>query len=156
MVVGDDGEEEEEEEEEVVVEKDNEEEEDGDDGGDKEERGRHLHLPLCSAFCRVSSVPIATFRPETRRCNCSLCGCDYLPTLHGVGPKTAFRLINQHGSIEGIAAGLPAGSKIQIPDEWAFAQAREIFQDPVVTLDLDGEQSSFAARPRVNHQKDRC
>jgi flap endonuclease-1 len=31
---------------------------------------------------------------------CILCGCDYCPSIKGIGAKTALTLIQKHGSIE--------------------------------------------------------
>ena len=36
---------------------------------------------------------------------CILCGCDYLPKIHGVGPATAFKLVVQHGPLHGRPIG---------------------------------------------------
>jgi flap endonuclease-1 len=50
---------------------------------------------------------------------CILCGCDYTSTIRGVGPKTALKLVKEHGSIEAILAkGLKAKQKGDVPDEW--------------------------------------
>lgn len=37
---------------------------------------------------------------------CIMLGCDYCPSIRGVGPKKAFELINTHGSIEAILENL--------------------------------------------------
>ena len=37
---------------------------------------------------------------------CILCGCDYTGHISGVGPKTAFKLLSLHGSVEGVAAAV--------------------------------------------------
>mmetsp|Transcript_22146 Transcript_22146/g.31009 ORF Transcript_22146/g.31009 Transcript_22146/m.31009 type:complete len:239 (+) Transcript_22146:40-756(+) len=37
---------------------------------------------------------------------CILCGCDYSPTIRGVGPKTALAGIRKHGSIESLIASM--------------------------------------------------
>ncbi|KAH8051029.1 endonuclease [Aureococcus anophagefferens] len=50
---------------------------------------------------------------------CILCGCDYTSTIRGVGPKTALKLVKEHGSIEAILAkGLKAKQRGDVPDEW--------------------------------------
>jgi flap endonuclease-1 len=33
---------------------------------------------------------------------CILCGCDYCPSIKGVGPKTSLNLVLKHGSIDTI------------------------------------------------------
>ncbi|CAH0374420.1 unnamed protein product [Pelagomonas calceolata] len=50
---------------------------------------------------------------------CILCGCDYSGTIRGVGPKTALKLIKEHGSIEEILRkGLKAKDRANVPANW--------------------------------------
>ena len=49
---------------------------------------------------------------------CIMCGCDYCGTIKGIGPKTAFKLIKQHGTLENVIAALRKEKKYQIPDDW--------------------------------------
>ena len=37
---------------------------------------------------------------------CILCGCDYIPSIRGIGPKTAYKLIKQHKTIEKIVKNI--------------------------------------------------
>mmetsp|Transcript_20737 Transcript_20737/g.33796 ORF Transcript_20737/g.33796 Transcript_20737/m.33796 type:complete len:307 (-) Transcript_20737:4330-5250(-) len=37
---------------------------------------------------------------------CILCGCDYCPTIKGIGSKTAMKLIKEHGTLEKAVASL--------------------------------------------------
>lgn len=39
---------------------------------------------------------------------CILCGCDYTNTIQGMGPKTAFNLIQECGSIEKVIEKIDA------------------------------------------------
>jgi flap endonuclease-1 len=48
---------------------------------------------------------------------CILMGCDYTDTIKGVGPKTALKLIKEHGSIEGILKTIDR-TKYHVPKEW--------------------------------------
>lgn len=48
---------------------------------------------------------------------CILLGCDYCDSIKGVGPKTALKLIKQHGNIETILENIDE-SKYKIPDNW--------------------------------------
>ncbi|KAI0826903.1 PIN domain-like protein [Trametes gibbosa] len=87
---------------------------------------------------------------------CILLGCDYLEPIKGVGPKSALKLIREHGSLGEVVAHLKEkiaekeeateeGKKkkggIQIPEEWPWEQAKAIFEKPDVTpadeLDLE-------------------
>lgn len=49
---------------------------------------------------------------------CIMCGCDYCGTIKGIGPKTAFKLIKQHDTLENVIAALRKEKKYQIPDDW--------------------------------------
>lgn len=33
---------------------------------------------------------------------CILCGCDYCPSIKGIGPKTALSLLQKHGDMEAV------------------------------------------------------
>ncbi len=33
---------------------------------------------------------------------CILCGCDYCPSIRGIGPTTALKLIKRHKDLEGV------------------------------------------------------
>lgn len=48
---------------------------------------------------------------------CILCGCDYTDTVKGVGPKTALKLIRQHGTLERVVASLDL-KKNPVPPSW--------------------------------------
>jgi len=55
---------------------------------------------------------------------CILLGCDYCDTIRGIGPKTALKLIRQHGSIEKIITSLKGivnkdgVQKYVVPKNW--------------------------------------
>uniref|UniRef100_A0A7S3JRV7 Flap endonuclease 1 n=1 Tax=Aureoumbra lagunensis TaxID=44058 RepID=A0A7S3JRV7_9STRA len=57
---------------------------------------------------------------------CILCGCDYTNRIDKVGPKTALKLIKQHGSIEAILKSMSTSPKEydRVPDEWLDADTR--------------------------------
>uniref|UniRef100_A0AC35FQE8 Flap endonuclease 1 n=1 Tax=Panagrolaimus sp. PS1159 TaxID=55785 RepID=A0AC35FQE8_9BILA len=63
---------------------------------------------------------------------CIMLGCDYCPSIKGVGLKKAFELINTHKSIEAILENLDT-DKYPPPEDWQFAAARELFLHPEVT-----------------------
>jgi flap endonuclease-1 len=68
---------------------------------------------------------------------CILLGCDYCDTIPKVGPTTALKLIREHKCIEKVLESL--GDKYKVPEDWPYADARELFLKPVVTepKDLD-------------------
>lgn len=68
---------------------------------------------------------------------CILCGCDYCQSPRGIGPKTAYSLINEHRTIEKIQA---TNKKFNMnEDSFTFKLARKEFQkseDETPTIDL--------------------
>lgn len=73
---------------------------------------------------------------------CLLLGCDYLDPVRGIGPKTALKLIREHGRLENVLAHItrdtddtdaPRKRGIQVPEIWPFEAARELFLHPLVT-----------------------
>lgn len=70
---------------------------------------------------------------------CLLLGCDYLDPVKGIGPKTALKLIREHGRLENVLAHIadendaPRKRGIQVPEIWPFEAARELFLHPLVT-----------------------
>jgi flap endonuclease-1 len=68
-------------------------------------------------------------------------GCDYTETIRGVGPKSAYNLIKQHKTIDEAIKHLPPKSKDNIPADWNYADARELFVKSEVTPGKDIEVS---------------
>ncbi|KAF9648177.1 PIN domain-like protein [Thelephora ganbajun] len=80
---------------------------------------------------------------------CLLLGCDYLEPIKGVGPKTAYKLMQEHGSLGKVLEHLRSkatakqdddaeeGKKkrggIHIPEEWPWEEAKKLFESPDVT-----------------------
>ncbi|MBW0466196.1 hypothetical protein O181_005911 [Austropuccinia psidii MF-1] len=64
---------------------------------------------------------------------CVLCGCDYVEPLRGVAAKTALKLIKEHGSIDSVVNHLREASKNPPPEDWPWADARQLFLQPEVT-----------------------
>ncbi|TVY57383.1 Flap endonuclease 1 [Lachnellula cervina] len=65
---------------------------------------------------------------------CILLGCDYLDPVPKVGPQTALRLIREHKTLEAFVeyAKNDKKSKFVIPEDWPYADARELFFNPDV------------------------
>ncbi|KAH7369578.1 flap endonuclease-like protein 1 [Rhexocercosporidium sp. MPI-PUGE-AT-0058] len=64
---------------------------------------------------------------------CILLGCDYLDPIPKVGPNTALKLIREYGTIEKFVDAVQAGkTKFTIPEDWPYADARELFFNPDV------------------------
>ncbi|ETO10760.1 hypothetical protein RFI_26615 [Reticulomyxa filosa] len=71
---------------------------------------------------------------------CILCGCDYIPSIRGIGPKTAYKLIKEHGTIEVLLQKIN-DTKFKVPEGFLFEQVRTLFQKPDV---LDKKDISLA------------
>lgn len=64
---------------------------------------------------------------------CILLGCDYMDQIKGMGPKTALKLLREHGSIEGVLEHIKdSGKKMVVPEVWPYEEARQIFKSPDV------------------------
>jgi flap endonuclease-1 len=63
---------------------------------------------------------------------CILLGCDYLDPIKGIGPSTALKLIREYKDLEGVYEHLKSSSKYTIPEDWPFADARQLFLEPDV------------------------
>ena len=55
---------------------------------------------------------------------CILLGCDYCETIRGIGPKTALRLVREHGNIETILRNINR-EKHAVPESYEPKEARE-------------------------------
>ncbi|KAL1245344.1 Flap endonuclease [Trichinella spiralis] len=62
---------------------------------------------------------------------CILLGCDYCPTIKGVGPKKAYDLIKQYRNLETIVEKLDK-KKYPIPENWQYKAVRKLFLEPEV------------------------
>lgn len=70
---------------------------------------------------------------------CILLGCDYLDPIKGVGPKMALNLIRDHKNLEAVVKHLESKTKLTIPEDWPFADARVLFLEPDVRSADDPE-----------------
>ena len=90
------------------------------------------YVPLRRVVCRVLFFRSPTLRPLT-----PLTARRPLAT-RGIGPKTALKLIKEHGSLEIILARLDK-TKYPIPEAFDFEQARTLFNTPEVAPAADVE-----------------
>ncbi|KAJ2893644.1 hypothetical protein MKZ38_008396 [Zalerion maritima] len=72
---------------------------------------------------------------------CILLGCDYLDPIPKVGPTTALKLIREHKSLEKIVEFIQNDPKKKyvLPEDWPYADARELFFKPDVRPAEDPE-----------------
>ncbi|XP_013924293.1 PREDICTED: probable flap endonuclease 1 homolog [Thamnophis sirtalis] len=62
---------------------------------------------------------------------CILLGCDYCPKVRGLGPKKALKLLQLHGSIEGVLRNTSRKTH-PLPDGWHLQETRRLFLQPEV------------------------
>eukprot|EP00466_Bigelowiella_natans_P021373 jgi/Bigna1/72707/fgenesh1_pg.21_\ len=82
---------------------------------DKVLSGLNLTMPqfvdFCILGCEGCGGPPRRVKERSHgRCKMNdfvVCGCDYCPTIRGVGPKTALSGIRKHGSIESLIESMP-------------------------------------------------
>jgi len=70
---------------------------------------------------------------------CILLGCDYCDNIKGIGPKTALKLIREHGCIEKIIDAVKDIPKYTIPKNWIPEDANK---DENETTDDEGEKEN--------------
>jgi flap endonuclease-1 len=70
---------------------------------------------------------------------CILLGCDYVDPIKGIGPASALKMIREHKNLEGVVEYMKSGTKFQIPEDWPFAEARQLFLEPDVRSADDPE-----------------
>ena len=77
---------------------------------------------------------------------CILCGCDYLPHLPRLGPKTAAQLLQREGSLKAVVASIRAGKGPKgccLEEEWDWEAAKRIFQQGPKELGALGNSKNF-------------
>lgn len=71
---------------------------------------------------------------------CILMGCDYCGTIKGIGKKHAFELIKKYKRLEDIIKNLD--KKYEVPEDFDYVRARELFFNHEVTTDVKLEWKS--------------
>lgn len=74
---------------------------------------------------------------------CILLGCDYCDNIKGIGPKTALKLIREHGSIEKILPVVKDIPKYTVPKNWIPEDAEK---DENETTDDEEEKDDEAKK----------
>ncbi|KNC79281.1 hypothetical protein, variant [Sphaeroforma arctica JP610] len=79
---------------------------------------------------KAIGVPMSTFSDTQLLEMCILSGCDYLPSVTGMGIKTAFKYIKQFGTAHQAIRRLRASNKFTIPSTYPvdFARALQTFK----------------------------
>jgi flap endonuclease-1 len=77
---------------------------------------------------------------------CILLGCDYVDSIKGIGPHRAINLIKEHKCLEKIIPALPEKLRENVPADWKYDEARELFRKPDVADCTDMEVGSMGWR----------
>ncbi|TFK46822.1 PIN domain-like protein [Heliocybe sulcata] len=97
-------------------------------------------------------ISLQTFTPSQFRHMCMLSGCDYLPSIPGIGLRTAYALLRTHKSMENVVRAVRLEGKKSVPKDYtkmfrlaekAFSHQRvwDPFQEKLVYLtDPEGEE----------------
>jgi flap endonuclease-1 len=84
---------------------------------------------------------------------CILLGCDYCDTIKGIGPKTALKLIHEHGSIEKILQNLDR-KKYTIPKDW-IPNEKDEGEDEQENTDDEEDRKKESKENSENDQEDK-
>jgi len=76
---------------------------------------------------------------------CIMLGCDYCDSIRGVGPKTALKLIKQHGDIENILKNLDR-QKYTIPAAWIPNEKKKSSKDKEDDNGSSGEDENSSPK----------
>ena len=68
---------------------------------------------------------------------CILLGSDYTEHIEGIGPATGYNLIKQHRTIENTLDFIHGAKKYKVPDNFDYATARNLFNDPEVNVEFE-------------------
>ncbi|KAI7880589.1 FEN-1 nuclease [Lichtheimia hyalospora FSU 10163] len=71
---------------------------------------------------------------------CIMLGCDYVDSIKGVGPARAYSLIKEHKTIDEALKHLPEKLRDNVPQDWKYDEARELFRVPDVLPSTDNVQ----------------
>jgi len=78
---------------------------------------------------------------------CILCGCDYTSKINGLGPITAYKIIEKYGTIEEF---LKVNNKYIIPDNFDYIKARDLFKNPISKEIYDNIDKDFRmVQPKI-------
>eukprot|EP01083_Nonionella_stella_P140096 428862_1 len=96
----------------------------------KYSNGRAKEVNLTRIKQNINPLDFSQFTFEMFQQFCVLCGCDYLPSIPGIGPKTAHRLMLKCKDWEIVISCIKSKGKHRVPVNYkdAFKQALYIFR----------------------------
>lgn len=88
----------------------------------------------CSFLELEKVLSAMEFTLEQFRDFCIMCGCDYNQNIHRIGPTTAYRLLQRHGSLEEVLIALDNGSRdLSVLNH---LRCRQLFTPPETSLEV--------------------
>jgi len=90
--------------------------------------GHGLAVDLAD-LSKLTKLKLHEFTQEKFRHMCILSGCDYLPSIKGIGLQTAIKLLRKSSSVHKLIRSLRIEAKMYVPDDYekSFKQADETF-----------------------------
>eukprot|EP01012_Entosiphon_sulcatum_P060251 TRINITY_DN8510_c0_g1_i1.p1 TRINITY_DN8510_c0_g1~~TRINITY_DN8510_c0_g1_i1.p1 ORF type:complete len:642 (+),score=57.74 TRINITY_DN8510_c0_g1_i1:61-1926(+) len=90
--------------------------------------GQGMELRTADLACVGKEPNFINFTPDMILTTCILAGCDYLPSLNGIGFKTAHRLVREHKNIDRIVQVLQVDSRYNVSGRelQRYAEAFEV------------------------------
>ncbi|KDQ58544.1 hypothetical protein JAAARDRAFT_128766 [Jaapia argillacea MUCL 33604] len=77
-----------------------------------------------------SSISLTSFTPTQFRWMCMLSGCDYLPSIPGIGLKTAYTLLRKYKTVDNVVRAVRLEGKKEVPKGYLemFKLAEKAFE----------------------------
>ncbi|XP_022800229.1 exonuclease 1-like [Stylophora pistillata] len=90
--------------------------------------GHGLAVDLAD-LSKLTKLKLHQFTQEKFRHMCILSGCDYLPSVKGIGLQTAIKLLRKSSNVDKLIRSLRTETKMHVPDDYEknFKQAEETF-----------------------------
>ncbi|KAL9953298.1 hypothetical protein ACROYT_G040694 [Oculina patagonica] len=90
--------------------------------------GHGLAVDLAD-LSKLTKLKLHEFTQEKFRHMCILSGCDYLPSIKGIGLQTAIKLLRKSSSVHKLIRSLRIEAKMYVPEDYekSFKQADETF-----------------------------
>ncbi|KAJ7389055.1 Rad2 nuclease [Desmophyllum pertusum] len=95
--------------------------------------GHGLAVDLAD-LSKLTKLKLHEFTQERFRHMCILSGCDYLPSIKGIGLQTAIKLLRKSSSVKKLIRSLRLEAKMYVPEDYeeGFKQAEETFLHQLV------------------------
>jgi len=103
-------------------------------------------------YCLKGILDCLDFSYEKFLDFCILCGSDYTPKINGLGPITAYKIMNKCTNIEDF---LTTNNKYIIPENFDYIKARDLFKNPITKEVYDTIDKDFKmVQPKIELLKE--